>query len=463
MAGRRRPGAPDETTMKKKFALVGHPLGHSLSPEIHAAIMAAAGIDGSYDLLDVAPEDLAARMPALLGDYDGFNATIPHKKAVVPHLAGLSDAARRCGAVNTVFAGRGYNTDVAGFRAARLPLAGGRVLLLGTGGVAAMMAAECIAAGAASLAVAPRRPEAGEAFAADLRARFPETRCALSVAASPEARAAALADATVLLNGTPVGMWPKAGGIPVDPAALHAGLSVFDPVYCPTPSRLVLNARKAGARAVGGLGMLVHQAVAAQQIWNPGLSLDADAIAAKLVPELAADLWRKNAVKIVLVGFMGAGKSTAGRLLAARMGLPFSDLDAEIAAAAGMPVPAIFAERGEAGFRALETETAARVLARPGSEVVASGGGFPAFEANRAIVRAANALVLLLDAPFGELWARIAGAGGRPLAKKREETAALYERRAPVYRAFCDLAVPTRNDAPPEAAAAALGAALSAL
>ena len=115
--------------MKKRFALIGHPLGHSLSPEIHAAIMAATGLDGSYERLDVAPADVASRMPALLSDYDGFNATIPHKKAVIPHLSGLSEAARRCGAVNTVFEGRGYNTDAAGFRAAGMPLAGGRVLL----------------------------------------------------------------------------------------------------------------------------------------------------------------------------------------------------------------------------------------------------------------------------------------------------------------------------------------------
>lgn len=447
--------------MRKSFALIGHPLGHSLSGEIHAAILKAAGIDGTYELLDIAPEDLPARMPALLRDYDGFNATIPHKKALLPFLSGLSGAARRCGAVNTVFRGRGYNTDAAGFLAARLPLEGARALLLGTGGVAAMMAAETLAAGASSLVVASRDAAKGAAFRAELLARVPDARGAVSVAASPEEAAAALADATVLLNGTPVGMWPRAGGIPVDPAALHLGLAVFDPVYCPTPSRLVLNARKAGARAVGGLAMLVRQAVAAQRIWNPGLALDEDALLARLLPSLAADLWRKNATKILLTGFMGAGKSTAGRLLSARLGLPFADLDAEVAAAAGAPIPAIFAAKGEEGFRALETEVARRVLSRPGSEVVASGGGFPTLERNRALVRETNTLVLLLDAPFGTLWARIAGGGDRPLAKRREETAALYERRAPVYRAFCDLSVPT-SDAPPEVAAESLAAALSA-
>ena len=447
--------------MKKRFALIGHPLGHSLSPEIHAAIMAATGLDGSYELLDVAPADVASRMPALLRDYDGFNATIPHKKAVIPHLSGLSEAARRCGAVNTVFEGRGYNTDAAGFRAAGMPLAGGRVLLLGTGGVAAMMAAESLAAGAGSLTIASRAAAKAEAFRAELLARCPAPPASVRVAATPEEKAGALASATVLLNGTSVGMWPRAGGIPVDPAALHAGLSVFDPVYCPTPSRLVLNARKAGARAAGGLSMLVRQAVAAQRIWNPGLAPDEEAIVARLLPELAADLWRKNATKVLLTGFMGAGKSTVGRMLAARLGVGFADLDAEIVAETGRPIPALFASVGEEGFRAVESRVAGRVLSRPGSEVVASGGGFPTLAANRALVREANALVVHLDAPFGTLWARLAGGDGRPLAKRREETAALYDRRAPLYRAFCDFAVTTANDAPPEAVAAAVASALS--
>lgn len=447
--------------MKKRFALIGHPLGHSLSPEIHAAIMEEAGIDGVYELVDVPPEDVPARMPDLLAGFDGFNATIPHKKAVVPFLSGLSDAARRCGAVNTVFRGRGYNTDTEGFRAAGMPLEGARVVLVGTGGVASMMAAECIAAGASSLVVAPQTPEMGEAFRAGLVERFPDSRCGIAVAAGREAKNAAVAAATVLLNGSPVGMWPKAGGIPVDPASLHAGLSVFDPVYCPTPSRLVLNARKAGARAVGGLAMLVHQAVAAQRIWNPGLELDAGAIAASLIPRLQAGLWRKNATKIVLTGFMGAGKSTVGRILARLLGIGFSDLDDEIVSSSGASIPELFAARGEAGFRDAETETSRAVLSRPGSEVVASGGGFPTFERNRALVRESNALVVHLDAPFETLWARIAGAGGRPLAEKREETAALYERRNPVYRGFCDASAETSAEGRPEDVAEAVRTLLS--
>ena len=446
----------------KKFALIGHPLGHSLSPEIHSAIMAQAGIDGSYGLLDIPPEDIPARMPALLREYDGFNATIPHKKAVIPFLSGLSDAAKRCGAVNTVCGGRGYNTDAAGFRSAGMPLEGARVVLVGTGGVASMMAAESVAAGAAALCVAPQTRELGEDFISGLREKFPESHCEFSLAATEEDKGAAVAAATVLLNGSPIGMWPKAGGIPVDPAALHAGLSVFDPVYCPTPSRLVLNARKAGARAVGGLKMLVCQAVEAQKIWNPGLSLDSEAIAEKLLPPLSADLWRKNPTKIVLTGFMGAGKSTVGKILADSLGIGFTDLDAEIVRDAGVTIPEIFAGKGEAGFREIETAVAGKILAESRSAVVASGGGFPVRDENRALVRASNALVVHIDGDFETLWARIATAGGRPLGKERDSAAASYAARDPVYRAFCDAAVRTSAAATPSSVAGQIAALLRA-
>ena len=135
-----------------------------------------------------------------------------------------------------------------------------------------------------------------------------------------------------------------------------------------------------------------------------------------------------------------------------------------IVEAAGRPIPAIFADSGEAGFRALERETARRVLTDPGSAVVASGGGFPTLAENRTLVRQTNTLVLHIDAPFETHWQRLAGRTGRPLAKTRAETAALYDRRAPVYRAFCDFSAETSNTASPSATTARVASAfLSAL
>ena len=433
----------------KRFALLGHPLGHSLSPEIHRAIMDSAGIEGVYDLVDIAPEDVASRLPALVRKYDGLNVTIPHKKAVVPFLSGLSDAARRSGAVNTIFKRLGYNTDVAGFRAAGIPLAGARVLLIGTGGVAGMMAAESIAAGAASLDIAPHTLEHGLALQAELENTFPGTACRISIAADEQAKASALAHCTVLLNGSPVGMWPHAGGCPVDPAGIPQGITAFDPVYNPTPTRLVLAVRNHSGRAIGGLSMLVRQAIAAQRIWNPGLDIDDNAIVESLVRKLTADLYRKNPVKLLLTGFMGCGKSTVGKALAQKLDIAFTDLDDEIVLAAGKSIPDMFKADGEAAFRALETRVAEEVLSRPESAVVAAGGGFPIVAANREAVRRANALVLYLDLPFDVLWRRIGSGTGRPLATSVEATKARFDQRAPIYRSFCDIAVATAPEATP--------------
>ncbi len=442
--------------------LVGHPLGHSLSPEIHDAIMRESGIDGSYELNDIAPGDLPGAMSRFLDGYDGFNVTIPHKKAVMPFLRGLSAAARRCESVNTVHDGIGYNTDTVGFASAGLPLRGGRVMLLGTGGVAAMMAAESLAAGCAALAVSSRSERAARDFCGALSARFPGAGSRLRVVADSAARDAEVAASDVLLNGTPLGMWPHAGTIPVSPSALHSGLAVFDPVYCPTPTRLVLAARSAGARAVGGLSMLVRQAVAAQCIWNPGLAIDADAVTSHLLPDLAATLWRKNPTKILLVGFMGCGKSTVGRAIAAAMDLPFVDLDSEIERFAGRPIPEIFRTEGEGGFREIERRVGFSVLNdSKTSAVVASGGGFPMSRANREAARDAGALVVWLDVPFAEIWNRIGGASGRPLAASRESSAVLYARRLPTYRAFCDAAIAVRGGDAPQAVAAKVVALLA--
>lgn len=446
----------------KTFALVGHPLGHSLSPEIHRAILEAAGIAGDYSLVDIPPGELSARLPEVLARFDGFNVTIPHKKAVIPYLERLSPEARRCGAVNTVCRGTGYNTDAAGFLAAGLPLQGARAVLLGTGGVASMMAAEAVAAGAGSITVFSSDPGRARTFLEGVKERVPDARCRLAAADSPEERREALARGTVLLNGTPVGMWPRAGEIPVPPESLHPGLAVFDPVYSPTPTRLVLNARKRGGRATGGLAMLVHQAVAAERIWNPGIAADPEAIAARLLPDLAAALWRRNPTNILMTGFMGAGKTTVGRELARRLELPFADLDAEIEAAAGRSIAAIFAESGEEAFRELERATARQVLSGAESRVVAAGGGFPERAENRAIVRETNTLVLHIASDFDTMWPRIAGDPARPLARDRAAAAALHARREPLYREFCDFSAATSNATPPAMTARRLSEAFAA-
>ncbi len=436
----------------RRLGLIGHPLGHSLSPMIHRGIMRVAGIAGTYELMDIAPEALAERLPGLMRGLDGFNCTIPHKQALVPHLRALDASAQACGAVNTVMDGVGYNTDTEGFLASGIHLAARDVLLLGTGGTSRMMGVACLRQGCRSMAIRSRDPARARALAGAWDALAPG-RCH-AVDAAADARRYA-----VILNGTPVGMWPKAGGLPCETALLGPGVAVFDAIYNPIATRLVLNARRRGATAQGGLRMLIRQAVAAQRIWNPKIEIDAAAVETALLPELTAALLRDFPVKILVTGFMGCGKSTVSRLLGARLGLAVVDLDAAIVEAAGCPIAAIFAQRGEAGFRALETAVAERTLTAGGSAVVAAGGGLPISAANRDMIRQTNTLVVNIDIPFEEAWRRIAADPARPLANDRARAEALYEARARVYGDFCDMN--TRTQEKPEDVAATIAAALT--
>ena len=205
--------------------------------------------------------------------------------------------------------------------------------------------------------------------------------------------------------------------------------------------------------------MLVRQALEAQKIWNPDARIDTRKIESAIVPELVRELFAHYPYKILLTGFMGAGKSTVGKILAGKLGFAFVDLDDEIVARAGRAIPEIFANVGESGFRALERETADAVLSSPGSAIIASGGGFPTLPENRESTRAKNALVFNLAIPLNEAWQRVHSATHRPLARDFAQTEALYVSREKIYSDFCDYQV--RADAPPESVADAVVAALT--
>lgn len=419
---------------RKKFGLIGHPLGHSLSPLIHRRIMEIAGIDGDYSMYDAPAEDLPRLVPELVQKLDGFNCTIPHKTAIIPYMESLDKSAAICGAVNTVYKGRGYNTDIDGFLSAGIELHSRKVLLLGAGGSAHMMAALCVKAGARSLEINARNQSKADALAAHLAATFPGA--ATNVATSTGSMESGAYG--VILNATPLGMWPNGGGIPCNPVLLQPGVTVFDPVYNPTPSRFVLNARKNGARATGGLRMLLRQAIAAQRLWNPGVYFDEHEIETAVLPEMLRELFKSFPVKFLVTGFMGSGKTTVSKLLAARLGISFFDLDQEIEKTAGKTVREIFAESGEEGFRELESAVAESTLRHPESAVVAAGGGLPCQPENRKLIRSTNTLVLNIHAPFATLWERIAGDASRPLAANQAAAEELYKRRVPIYAEFCD-------------------------
>lgn len=251
--------------------LIGHPVGHSKSPEMMNRAFRACGLPFVYLAFDVAPSELGAAVRGMqaLG-FRGWNVTIPHKVAILEHLDEVEETAREIGAVNTVVSrdGRliGYNTDSEGYLRSLvaetgLELAGQRVLILGAGGAARAVTHALADSGVESITIANRTREKAE-------------RLAKSLGRKVDARAVSLTElkrvvpeTTLLVQTTSVGMYPKTEAIPIDPSLLHAGMTVSDLIYRPRKTLLLREAEARGARVHGGLGMLLHQAALAFEKW----------------------------------------------------------------------------------------------------------------------------------------------------------------------------------------------------
>ena len=245
-----------------------------------------------------------------------------------------------------------------------------------------------------------------------------------------------------MLNGTPVGLWPHTRGLPLLKSDLAWCGRVYDTIYNPVATALVLAARSQGIPAGGGLGMLFSQALAAQKIWNPAAVFPEPSMR-KVREALAFAILQQFPLKIVLSGFMGSGKTTIGQLLAKQLKLPFADLDQLIEQQAGRSIPELFAADGEAAFRVLERRVLQDVLGRQESLVLATGGGaLMGDDAEQALAETA-ALVVFLDVTLETVRKRVGSGQGRPMLTGRRDDSweKLYDVRHPRYRAIADLAV----------------------
>lgn len=396
-----------------RCGLLGEHLTHSYSPQIHALLG-----DYSYELFEVAPEKLGEFLQA--GEFDGLNVTIPYKRAVIPYCAELSAAAREMGSVNTLLRRPdgtlyGDNTDLDGFRWL-LARGGGirpgeKALVLGTGGASQTVQAVLRAAGA-EVAVLSRRGESNYLT-------LPRH-----------------ADARLVVNATPVGMYPNNGERLIDLSQLPQCRCVLDLIYNPARTRLLLDAAARGIRCENGLSMLVAQAKRAAELFT-GRDIP-DAACTDILRRMEAQMHN-----LILVGMPGSGKTTVGSLLAVSLGRPFYDADGEIEKKLGCSIPAFFAQRGEAAFRAVETEVLAELGKRSGC-VIATGGGCVTRGENYDLLHQ-NGEIIWLRRSLTELPVE-----GRPVSQSRS-LPELYREREPAYRRFADFCV--ENEAAPEAAA----------
>ena len=383
-----------------EYGLLGEKLGHSFSPQIHRDL---AGYD--YQLLPTPPEaveDLFARRA-----FQGLNVTIPYKRTVMPLCDEIDPRAAAIGAVNTVVNrnGRltGYNTDIDGFlymaRRAGVDMAGKKVVILGSGGTSRTARAAAGELGAREIVTVSRH---GEDNYQNLSRH---------------------ADAQVLVNTTPVGMYPNWGQSPVSLESFPALEGVLDVVYNPLRTALLLQAEERGLPRSCGLPMLVAQAKRAAELFT-GQNID-DSRAEAVLHGLRGQL-----TSIVLIGMPGCGKTTVGRALAGKLGRTFVDLDEEIVRRAGMSIPEIFAREGEAGFRERESALVREFGERTGL-VVSTGGGVVTRRENYIPLKQ-NGLLLHLRRDPAAL-----PTDGRPLSQATAPEE-LWRRRAPLYAAFAD-------------------------
>ena len=383
-----------------KCGLLGEKLGHSYSPQIHGLLGSY-----SYELFEKQSDELKDFLQK--GDFHGLNVTIPYKKAVIPYLAELSPMAARLGSVNTIVRRSdgsliGHNTDYFGFRtmveASGLSVAGKKVLVLGSGG-------------ASNTAVAVMK-ELGSHV--------------IVISRSGENNYDNLAkhnDAAVIVNTTPVGMYPNVDASALSLEQFSALEGVLDLIFNPARTRLLQQAEARGLIAMNGLLMLVAQAKESAE-WFTGKPISND-----LIIQIHQSL-QKQMENIILIGMPGCGKTSVAAELARQTGKEVVDADAQIVIAAGMSIPEIFAQGGEEAFRKLETKVLEKLGKRSGI-ILSTGGGCVTRKENYPLLHQ-NGRIFWLQREISSL-----PTDGRPISQSTDLNA-LYEIRRPLYEAFAD-------------------------
>ncbi len=249
------------------FGLIGHPLGHSMSPFIHEKLFALSGKNESYKLCDIEPETFKTKLTEVINSYDGINVTIPYKIKVIDFLDRLDDSAKKYNSVNCISKENGkligYNTDCVGFlRSVPEAALSGKFLLAGCGGVGRMMALESASKGGKiTIAIRESDGEMAKTLVSEINEKYPGTFTEIVLLNEIQG------NYDLLANSTPVGMYPNINACPVSEEVISKCENVFDAIYNPNETMLLKSAKKFGKKAIGGMYMLVLQAQAAHEIW----------------------------------------------------------------------------------------------------------------------------------------------------------------------------------------------------
>ena len=392
-----------------KCGLLGEKLGHSYSPQIHSMLA-----DYEYKLFEKSPEELEAFLKS--GEFDGLNVTIPYKKSVMPYCTELSPTAAQIGSVNTIVRRSdgslyGDNTDAFGFENLivhnGIEVKGKKALVLGTGGASVTAQAVLKNLGASEVVVISRRGE------------------------DNYENIAKHADAEIIANTTPVGMYPNNGKAAVDLTQFPKLSGVLDVVYNPARTALLLQAERLGIPCAGGLYMLVSQAKRSCELFT-----------GKSIPDSEIDRIERvlshQMQNIVIIGMPGSGKTTVSTMLAERLGRKIFDTDTIVSENAGLTIPEIFAVQGEASFRRLETEATAEVGKLSGN-IISTGGGVVTVADNYGLLHQ-NGVIVWIERDTSKL-----ARDGRPISLSTDLNE-LYAARLPLYERFADIKADNNGD-----------------
>jgi shikimate dehydrogenase len=392
----------------KRFGLLGEKLGHSFSPSIHWMLGTY-----SYELCEVPPRSLEDFMRD--NDLDGFNVTIPYKQEIIKWCSELSERARATGSVNTMIkmsdgSYRGDNTDYEGFLLMMVPIKdkirGKKALILGSGGASGSVKAVLHDLGADPLITVSRKGPVTYAHLENHK------------------------DASLIVNATPVGMYPKNGISPIDIERFPECVFVADLIYNPAKTALMLQAERLGIPFRGGLLMLTEQARRASELFTGDHT-----------PETAsymiAEKIERETKNIVLIGMPGCGKTAVGRYIYGLTKRRFVDIDEEIEAGEEKSIPEIFADSGEEYFRKTESEVLAK-FCRESGLVIAAGGGVVTTPENKDIIRQ-NSTVVFIKRKLKDL-----AISGRPVTKAKG-VEQIYSERVGLYESWSDMSVENKD------------------
>ena len=394
-----------------KYGLIGEHLGHSFSKQIQTRIAEIENVkDYDYQLVELDKEEFKEFMEKK--DFKGINVTIPYKKDVIPYLDEMDESAKAIGAVNTIINVdgklKGYNTDFGGFlymvKAHNVHMEGKKVLIIGNGGACAAVKAVCKHENAKDIVIV--------------------SRSANRSAISYDEMYTSHLDADIVVNTSPVGMFPNIVNAPIDVSWFHKLECVLDVVYNPILTRLCFEAQEADIKRVIGLEMLIAQAKYTFEIFE-NMSFD-DSIIDEIKKEML-----KDRCNIVLIGMPSAGKTTIGKMLEEKLGKEFFDLDVMIIAKAGKSIPEIFQESGETGFRAIETEVAIEA-SKMNNKIIATGGGVVKHKVNMDFLRL-NGITIFIDRDIDKL---ISSDPNRPLSNSKQALQQMYKERYPLYQKY---------------------------